>query len=257
MGKINGNYKIVESKRLTSEVYQLTVEKPKEIKVKPGQFFMIKSINTYPLLNRPISISGFTDETVEFGIKKIGIETNHMSELEAGEEIYLLGPLGNGFDIKESYKKVLLIGGGIGIEPLKGALKVLSSKKVETTTLLGFRNNCFDLDDFRKYGGKIITFSEKESRGDYFGYPTDQLEKILAEEEYDAVFTCGPEILMSKVKDISKVYNVETQLLLEEKMACGIGACLGCTCETKNGYKKVCTDGPMFYGDEVSFNEQN
>lgn len=255
MKKINGDYKILSNECLTEDVYKLVVEKPKAIKIKPGHFFMIKSINTYPLLNRPISISGFTDETVEFSIKKVGIETNRMSELEAGEKIYLLGPLGNGFDIKESYKKVLLIGGGIGIEPLKGALKVLSNQKIQTTTLLGFRDECFDLEDFKKYNGEVITFSEKESKGDYLGYPTDQLEKILSEEKYDAVFTCGPEILMSKVKDISEVYNVETQLLLEEKMACGIGACLGCTCETKNGYKKVCTDGPMFYGDEVTFNE--
>jgi dihydroorotate dehydrogenase electron transfer subunit len=255
MKKINGNYKILRNESLGQDVYKLIVEKPKALEIKPGQFFMIKSINTYPLLNRPISISGFTDETVEFGIKKVGIETNHMSTLAVGEKIYLLGPLGNGFDIKESYKKVLLIGGGIGIEPLKGALKVLSNRKIQTTTMLGFKDACFDLEDFKKYSGKIVTFSEKESKGDYLGYPTDQLEKILSEEKYDAVFTCGPEILMSKVKDISEVYNVETQLLLEEKMACGIGACLGCTCETKKGYKKVCTDGPMFYGDEVTFNE--
>ena len=255
MEKINGNYKILANESLTEEVYQLVVEKPKEIQVKPGQFFMIKSLNDYPLLNRPISISGFTDNTVEFGIKKVGIETNHLEKLLPGEKIYLLGPLGNGFDIKKIYKKVLLIGGGVGIEPLKAALKVLSNQKIQTTTLLGFRQECFDLEDFRKYNGKIITFSEKESSGDFLGYPTDQLEKILSAEKFDAVFTCGPEILMSKVRNISDVYNVETQLLLEEKMACGIGACLGCTCETKNGYKKVCTDGPMFYGDEVSFNE--
>lgn len=255
MKKINGDYKILSNECLAEDVYKLVVEKPKTIQIKPGQFFMIKSLNTYPLLNRPISVSGFTDETVEFGIKKVGIETNHMSELQAGEKLYLLGPLGNGFEIKENYKKVLLIGGGIGIEPLKGVLKVLSNKKIQTTTSLGFRGECFDLEDFRKYNSKIITFSEKESTGDFLGYPTDRLEKMLSEEKYDAVFTCGPEILMSKVKDISKVYNVETQLLLEEKMACGIGACLGCTCETKGGYKKVCTDGPMFYGDEVTFNE--
>jgi dihydroorotate dehydrogenase electron transfer subunit len=255
MKKINGNYQVLSNERLTEDVYKLVVKKPKALEIKPGQFFMIKSINKYPLLNRPISISGFTDETVEFGIKKVGVETNHMSELEVGEKIYLLGPLGNGFDIKESYEKVLLIGGGIGIEPLKGALKVLTDGKIQTTTLLGFRDECFDLEDFKKYNGKVITFSEKESKGDYLGYPTDQLEKMLSEEKYDAVFTCGPEILMSKVNDISEVYNVETQLLLEEKMACGIGACLGCTCETKNGYQKVCTDGPMFYGDEVTFNE--
>jgi dihydroorotate dehydrogenase electron transfer subunit len=255
MKKINGNYKIVKIEDLTKDAYKLIVEKPKDLLVKPGQFFMIKSVNTYPLLNRPISISGFTEKTVEFGIKKVGIETNRIGELKIGESIYLLGPLGNGFDIKESYKNVLLIGGGIGIEPLKGALKVLSNKKIKTTTLLGFRNECFDLEDFKQYKEKVITFSEQVSQGDYLGYPTDQLEKMLSEEKYDAVFTCGPEILMSKVKDISEVYNVETQLLLEEKMACGIGACLGCTCETKSGYKKVCADGPMFYGNEVSFNE--
>lgn len=255
MKKMNDAFKIKNIEYLTDDVYKLVVEKPKEIKLKAGQFFMIKSIGDYPLLNRPISISNFNEETLEFGIKKVGIETTKISTLNDGDKIYLLGPLGNGFDIKDKYKRVLLVGGGIGIEPLKGALKALSNKNIETTTLLGYKNECYDLDDFKTYKGKVITFSETESKGDYLGYPTDQLDEMLLKGNYDAVFTCGPEILMDKVNEISKLYNVETQLLLEEKMACGIGACLGCTCKTKKGYKKVCTDGPMFNGNEVSFDE--
>jgi len=255
MKKMNDTFKIKKIEYLTEAVYKLLVEKPKDIVVKAGQFFMIKSIGDYPLLNRPISISNFNEDTLEFGIKTLGIETKRIRQLKPGERIYLLGPLGNGFDIKETYKEVLLLGGGIGIEPLKAALKVLSNKNIKTTTVLGYKDECFDLEDFKKYTGEIITFSETKSKGDYFGYPTDALEKILSEGNFDGVFTCGPEVLMAKVNKISKVYNVETQLLLEEKMACGIGACLGCTCETKNGYKKVCTDGPMFSGDEVLFNE--
>ncbi len=253
--KYNGKVKIKKNIFMTNDTFKMTVFKPENIEVKAGQFFMIKNTGLYPLLNRPISVSSFNKEEIEFGIKIVGVETRNMSQLKSGDEIYILGPLGNGFELKESYSNVLLIGGGIGIEPLKGAAKELKSRNIKTKLFLGYRDECFDIEEFRKISDEVITFSEKENEGDFLGYPTDKLMEEFENFRYDAVLVCGPKILMAKTNEICKKYNVETQLLLEEKMACGIGACLGCTCKTTNGFKKVCKDGPMFYGAEVNLDE--
>lgn len=252
--KYNGNVKIKKIEFLTSDEYILQVNRPDHLQIKPGQFFMIKNTGSFPLLNRPISVSDYSEDIIEFGIKKVGKETKGISEMQIGDELYLLGPLGNGFDLKEKYNNVLLIGGGIGIEPLKAANRMLHAIGCKTTVLLGYRDICYDTEAFKEYSDIFYSYSEVAGQGDKKGYPTQDLEMLLSNNEYDAIFSCGPHILMEKVQSFGKVYNVETQLLLEEKMACGIGACLGCTCETKNGYKKVCADGPMFYGSEVDFN---
>lgn len=249
--KYNGNVKVVDKKFLKDDIYKLVVEKPKNIQIKAGQFFMIKSVGEYPLLNRPVSVSGHSEETIEFSIKIVGRETAKMSELVKDDEIYLLGPSGNGFDIKERHEKVLLVGGGIGIEPLKSAALELNNKDIFHNAFLGFKNESFDIDEFEYFVDNVVVFSEEDKTADFVGYPTDRLDEELKKGNYSAVFTCGPEILMNKVKSICEENNIEVQMLLEEKMACGIGACLGCTCDTKDGYKKVCVDGPMFYGSEV------
>lgn len=252
--KYNGNVQIKQISFLTENEYILKVNRPKNIEIKPGQFFMIKNTGNYPLLNRPISVSDYTQDLIEFGIKIVGKETKSIAEMAVGDELYLLGPLGNGFDLKKGYNRVLLIGGGIGIEPLKAANRLLHERGCKTTVLLGYNDVCYDTPGFKAYADDFYSYSEKPGKGDRTGYPTQDLETLLSSKSYDAILSCGPHILMKKVQSLGKAYKVETQLLLEEKMACGIGACLGCTCETKNGYKKVCTDGPMFYGSEVDLN---
>lgn len=249
--KYNGNVKVISKEFIKEDIYRLTVKRPRNIEIKAGQFFMIKTISKYPLLNRPISVSRYSESEIEFTIKIVGKETKKMSLLTKGDSVYLLGPSGNGFEFKDTFKNVLIVGGGIGIEPLKSAAMELDRKNINTTAFLGFRDEGFDIEILKRMINNVIIFSEVENKGDYKGYPTDLLSKELSDNRYDAVFTCGPSILMNKVNDICKNNNVEVQMLLEEKMACGIGACLGCTCDTKTGYKKVCTDGPMFYGSEV------
>lgn len=252
--KYCGSVKIDSIEFFNDEVYSLKINRPKNIKIKPGQFFMIKTKNEYPLLNRPISVSGYNDKSIDFGIKIVGKETKKMSSLKKGEEINIIGPLGNGFELDLNLSKVLVIGGGIGVKPLKSLVKEINNKDMKLKTILGFREKAFDKDFFKKYSDDLIVYSEKKNIEQKTGYPTDILDKELIKENYDLVYSCGPEILMKKVKEICKKNNIKCQLLLEEKMACGIGACLGCTCKTDSGYKKVCADGPMFYGKEV-FNE--
>ncbi|MGM0379408.1 MAG: dihydroorotate dehydrogenase electron transfer subunit [Bacillota bacterium] len=249
--KYCGSVKVISVNFSNDEVYSLKIERPKNIKLKPGQFFMIKSKNNYPLLNRPISISDYTEEVIDFGIKIVGKETKKLSTLKKGNEINIIGPLGNGFELDKNLKKVLVIGGGIGVKPLKALVKEINNKKIEIKTILGFRKKAYDKDFFEKYSNHLAIFSEKENLEENTGYPTDILDQELINGSYDLVYSCGPEILMEKVKKICEKNNIECQLLLEEKMACGIGACLGCTCKTDSGYKKVCADGPMFYGKEV------
>ncbi|MDM8534686.1 dihydroorotate dehydrogenase electron transfer subunit [Clostridiaceae bacterium HSG29] len=253
--KFYGKVKVKKVEFMTEDAFKMVVDRPNDMVIEPGQFFMIKNVELHPLLNRPISVSSYNETEIEFGIKIVGTGTENFSKLRVDDEIFLMGALGNGFDLKKEYKKVLLVGGGIGVEPLKGAAMELNKMGIFTKMFLGFNNECFDIDIFKKIANEVITFSEAENKADFIGYPTDILNDELSKSDYDAVFTCGPKILMKKVNEISKANNVETQLLLEERMACGIGACLGCTCETVNGYKKVCEDGPMFYGNEVNLNE--
>lgn len=253
--KYNGKINVKRVEFLAEDAYKLIVDKPKGIEPEAGQFFMMKTENQFPLLNRPISIAKVGKDSLEFVIKIVGYETKKMSLLEKSDELYLLGPLGRGFEMKKVYKKVLLIGGGIGNAPLKEAARVLKENEIETSVLLGFRNEPYDLEDYRTVASEVISFSEKDVANTMKGYPTDLLEEKLHHGEYDAVFTCGPKVLMQKVQIICKKTSVESQLLLEEKMGCGIGACLGCTISTIHGFQKVCKDGPMFYGDEVIFDE--
>ena len=171
-----------------------------------------------------------------------------------------MGPLGNGFDTG-NHKKVLLVGGGIGVAPIKGLGEFLEKDSVNIKTLLGFRDTPYMLEAFRAFSDEVVIVSENDK--DYRqGYITLPLEELLANqnENFDMIYACGPLVMLKSVQKICAQFNVPVQLLMEEKMACGIGACLVCTCKTKEGdfgfkHSRMCLDGPMFYGDEVIFDE--
>lgn len=262
--KFSGKVKVISKQTLADDVFQIKVEKQKAMgEIKPGQFFNIVASKTgYPLLRRPISVSGLDNETVEFTIKVLGSGTLALSELSSGDEIDIMGPLGNGFDLEYDsccYGKVLLVGGGIGVAPIKGLAEKLSTQGVKMDVIIGFRDKPYMEEAFSRLCDDVMIVSENDASYT-LGYVTKPFEHCVEFEKYDMIFACGPEVMLRTVAGIAASRNLDIQILMEEKMACGIGACLVCTCKTKEGdfgfkHARMCKDGPMFYGREVIFDE--
>lgn len=250
--------KILKKTKLADDIVSLLFEKPEDMVIIPGQFFNVTvSDNQYPLLRRPISVSRVDKNAFELTIKIVGQGTIMLSEMVEGQSVNMLGPLGNGFFLEELPKKAIVVGGGIGISPVKELTRVLKDKlNKEVPVLLGFRDESFDLEDFSKMSSHIEIATESGLEGEK-GFVTTLLEKHLKEDPVDMVYVCGPHAMLKAVKYLCDQYKVTTQLLMEERMACGIGACLVCTCAIKEGQdiknKRVCKDGPVFYGNEVVF----
>lgn len=257
--KFQGSVKIISRQELVEDVFRIRIEKPENMEaVKPGQFFNFK-VDTM-LLRRPISVSGIYEHELEFTIKTLGKGTEELSRLRVNENVDLMGPLGNGFDIKLP-KRILLLGGGIGVAPIKGLGEYFMGSEVEIHTILGFRDAPYAIPEFEKISKSLTVVSENDSnfRG---GYITEPLKEMLEEngDKYDMIYACGPSVMLKNVQKICSQFDKPVQLLMEEKMACGIGACLVCTCKTKEGdfgfkHSRMCIEGPMFYGDEVIFDE--
>lgn len=242
--------KILINEQLVDNIYKLIVEF-KDDKILPGQFFMLKTLNNEFLLPRPISVNDCDDNSVTFLYRVEGMGTKVMSNLMAGTEIQALGPLGNGFDLDKIKGRVAIIGGGIGTAPLLYLAKKLGSKP---DVYLGFRDITYGLDEFEKYSDKLLIATEDGSFGKK-GFVTS----LLNFDDYDCIVTCGPEVMMNAVMDAcekSKAKNnisryITCYVSLEKRMACGVGACLGCVVETKDGMKRVCKDGPIFEASEI------
>lgn len=260
--KYQGEVKIVRKEDISEDVFSLRIQKPsKDMTVKAGQFFNLKaSIFKSPLLRRPISVSDFDDETIEFTIKVLGEGTEQLKMLNVGDVLDIIGPLGNGFEYKGE-REVLLIGGGIGIAPIKGLAKALrrENPNIQITTILGFRDKPYDLDAFEQVSDQVYIVSETDENHT-LGFVTTPLQKLIADGKHriDMSFACGPMGMLRAITDHFNQANLPVQLLMEEKMACGIGACLVCTCKIKEGdfgykHQRMCKEGPMFYGSEVIF----
>lgn len=226
--------KVIYNKKLTDDMYLLKVAGQYEGRM--GQFYMVRAWDRVPVLSRPISIHDIDDEGITFLYRVVGQGTKIMQKLESGMEVKLEGPYGNGFPSFEG-KKIALVGGGMGVAPLYLAAKELNDKN-RVDVYLGFRSERILEDEYERASNSLhINIGGKV--GDIVPY-----------EEYDYVFTCGPSKMMEAVnmqaKGKSTVY-----VSLEKRMACGVGACLVCTCATKGGNKKTCKDGPVFLGEEV------
>ncbi len=259
--KFNGSAEIIQRKQLLQDVFQITVERPKSIDaIIPGQFFNIIPTKTgHPLLRRPISVSAFTSDTIEFTIKILGMGTRALSEFEVGQSIDLMGPLGNGFK-QNSENKILIIGGGIGIAPLKGLMEHLQFDKAEADVILGFRDEPYLNESFSPYATNLTIVSENDATY-RLGYVTPTFIEHINTKHYDMIYACGPKVMLKSLAKICNEQALPIQLLMEEKMACGIGACLVCTCKVKEGefgfkHVRMCKEGPMFYGSEVIFDDE-
>lgn len=250
---------VVEVEALTSDVFRMLLKFEEPFDFKAGQFINIKTSNSdTPLLRRPISISQRIDEyTIELLIKEIGVGTAQLKNKLIGEKVHLIGPLGNGFYIDEinTDTRVLLVGGGIGSAPLRGLYQELTSRGADNIQVInGFSKSPFGGDYFKDVDYREVNEEEEQI------FVTDYIEKEVDLSQYDVVFSCGPKPMLQRIAEMARKANIKAQISLEEKMACGIGVCLGCAIKVKKGelnytYKKVCVDGPVFMSDEVIFDD--
>lgn len=239
----NDMSKIIENKHICDNIFELVVLS--DIVPLPGQFYMIKGLNGDYLLPRPISVHNYQDGKLRLLYRVSGHGTDQISRMKVNDNIQVFGPLGNGFDIALLNGKIAIVGGGIGIAPLLYLMKNIESKKPDV--YLGFKDETFCLEGFGPNRNELIVVTEDGNTG-HKGYVTD----FINVKDYDIVITCGPEIMMEKIIRACLEKNVEVYASMEKRMACGVGACLGCVINTKNGNKRVCKDGPVFNGTDLT-----
>ncbi|MCX8130656.1 MAG: dihydroorotate dehydrogenase electron transfer subunit [Clostridia bacterium] len=252
--------KIQSVERLAPDIYKMIISSEYIAKnAEPGQFVNIKcSEGINALLRRPISICNIDRERnlldIVFQVKGIG--TEYLAQKQAGMEVDIIAPLGKPFMVSESCERIAVVGGGIGVFPLLYLLKNIKSAKKHA--YLGFRSKEFIVlrDEFENASDKLTISTDDGSEG-HKGLVTELLEKDLMEDKFDIIYTCGPTPMIRKVVDIADRFQVKCQVSLEQRMGCGIGACLVCACKTRLGdeweYSHVCKDGPVFWSDEVIF----
>lgn len=238
--------RVFENTEIADGIFKIAVEKSGEAMPKPGQFMMLRSSAVEPFLSRPISIHDADDKCLYFVFEARGLGTKLLSTVQRGSEIEILGPLGNGFDIANMKGKAAVVAGGLGIAPMSYLIKALKNCQVDLYA--GFRSEVYGIDDIRKYVDKLYISTEDGSIGAK-GYVTE----VFKGGQYDAVLCCGPEPMMRSIVEICREQNLLNFVSMEKHMACGVGACLVCTCKTKEGNKRACKDGPVFSGRDVIF----
>ncbi len=239
---IKSYYKVEANEKLAKNVYKMVLSGDTSGIVRPGQFINIKVPDKY--LRRPISVCDYDGDTVTVIYKVVGEGTKIMSEIKNGAALDVLTGLGNGFDTEKSGKNPLLIGGGVGVPPLYNLAKKLKSEGKDVTVILGFNSSdeVFLKEEFEKTAKVYLTTADG-SAGQK-GFVTDAMESL----DYDYIYTCGPHAMLRAVYDKSKTGG---QFSFEERMGCGFGACMGCSCKTKYGAKRICKDGPVLEKEEI------
>jgi dihydroorotate dehydrogenase electron transfer subunit len=249
MKKFIHDLKIVSNKTLNQSYYllELTHDLPLP-ECLPGQFAEVLVTGQESVfLRRPLSIHDidYKKNTISFLVQIVGKGTNHLSEIKSGDLLNVVYPLGQGFNPVKSGEKALLIGGGCGIAPLLYLARVLKSKGVEVDTLVGVRTKSYliEIEKYHEYGNVLITTEDgsEGTKGYVVNHPV--FENL---NDYKKIYTCGPEVMMKAIAKRAAEAGVDCEVSLENTMACGIGACLCCVTETKEGNKCVCTDGPVF-----------
>ena len=241
---------VLENKRIADEVYSLTFGLDESVSVRPGQFVMV-GVGGYPL-RRPIAVCKAEGERITVCYRLKGGGTRALArDYKMGEKLSVLLPLGNGFYVKDSEKKVALVGGGVGIFPLISVIRAYSKTK-ELYAYMGFRNRaalCMEYDMMQCH--KTVLATDDGSLG-YHGTAVQAFMHEYEEVRPDVVLACGPVPMLRALKEAMKGRNVPVYVSLEERMGCGIGACLVCVCEKTDGaHARVCKDGPVFPIDDV------
>ncbi len=249
MAKRIEDFTVKENKRLNNDLFilELMTVSGKLPDLKPGQFAEIR-IDKSPatFLRRPLSLHDvdYRSNTIKFLIQIAGDGTESLSRLREGEKVNVIYPLGNSFTLPAREEKVLLVGGGCGTAPLLFLAKYLRDNSLTSEVLLGFRNSerIIEFDEFLSIGPVHLT-TEDGSNGEK-GFVTDH--SILAQKQFSRIYCCGPHAMMKAVASYCSKNDIHCEVSLENHMACGIGVCLCCIVETKDGNLCTCTDGPVF-----------
>lgn len=248
---------IIANDEIQNNIFSMTLKLPIISKnTLAGQFLQIYLPKGEMILPRPISICNVDKNKglINIVYQVLGSGTKVLCNLDVGHSLRVLGPLGNGFMYNKNFKKVALVGGGIGTPPLLQLLKELKIKNtdIEIDVYLGFKKSSILVEDFKKLGANIFLATDSGEEG-VKGTVVDLIRNKSL--RYDEIFSCGPKIMLKNLSVYAHTKEIPCQVSIEERMACGIGACVGCVVEVKDessfNYKKVCKNGPVFYSREV------
>ena len=236
--------KVTENIRIAENVYKMVLEDPELEEQKPGQFINIRIDGLY--LRRPISVCESDPGNVVIIYKVVGKGTEQLSRIRKREYLDVLTGLGNGYDLTKAGDHPLLLGGGVGVPPLVKLARALREAGKEVQAVLGFNTKAevFGESAFQKMDCKTTVTTADGSYG-VKGFVTDALPA-----EYSYFYTCGPEPML---RAVYKATRTSGQFSFEERMGCGFGACMGCSCKTITGYKRICKEGPVLQKNEIIF----
>ena len=235
--------KIITNRQIAKNTYEMTLSGDVSDITAPGQFVNIKLDGLF--LRRPISVCDCEGDTLTLIYKVVGKGTEQMAKMSEGETLAVLTGLGNGYDTSVSGKAPLLLGGGAGVPPMYMLCKRLIAEGKSVSVVLGFNSadEIFYENEFRALGASVTVTTVDGSYG-VKGFVTD----VMRDADYTYFYTCGPEPML---KAIYKTSTTEGQLSFEERMGCGFGACMGCSCKTITGYKRICKEGPVMLKEEI------
>ncbi len=239
-----GKFVVETNEPLTANVFRMRLSGDTQYITAPGQFVNIALEGHY--LRRPISVCDVDESTLTIVYKVVGVGTEQMSKMQEGQVLDILSGLGNGFNPKAECSNPILVGGGVGVPPLYNLCRQLLAIAKKPTVILGFNtaSEVFMGEEFRALGVKVIITTVDGSIG-IKGFVTSALPAL----SYDYVYTCGPLPMLRALYDATE--GVAGQYSFEERMGCGFGACVGCTCKTKYGNKRICKDGPVLDREEI------
>ena len=235
-------FTILSNEALTDSVYKMVLSGDTSHITNCGQFVNIQLEGMF--LRRPISVCDYDEETLTIVYKVVGKGTEAMSAMAAGTELDILTGLGNGYDLSLAGEKPVLLGGGVGVPPMYNLAKKLRAEGKEVSVILGFNtaSEIFYEEEFKALGCTVTVTTVDGSYGTK-GFVTNALP-----EDYTYFYTCGPEPMLKAVYRASKTSG---QMSFEERMGCGFGACMGCSCKTLTGYKRICKEGPVMKKEEI------
>lgn len=238
-------YSVLSNEPLINGVYRMVLEGDSQWITRPGQFVNIELEGFY--LRRPISISDWSDNTITIIYKVVGRGTEVMSNMGVGVKLDVLTGLGNGFDADAECQKPLLVGGGVGVPPLYRLAKELIARGRKVSVVLGFNraDEVFYADEFKALGADVYVSTADGSMG-VKGFVTDAIREAAI--DFDYFYSCGP---LPMLKALCGCCEQDGELSFEERMGCGFGACMGCSCKTLAGNKRICKDGPVMKRGEI------